>query len=107
MDSQGPAASMNPLDAIAANQPNVWLKGLYFFEPRDEGFLGFTEEWARTKFLERTKPGVLVVIYGTGNASREDRGKILGILQLSHRAGDARLFMSGEKRRKKNKIRTS
>ena len=57
---------MNPLDTIEPNPPNVWLKGLYFFEPRDEGFLGFTEEWARRKFLERTKPGVLVVIYGTG-----------------------------------------
>ena len=92
---------MNPLDAIDPSQLNVWLKGLYFFEPRDEGFLGFTEEWARTKFLERTKPGVLVVIYGTGKASRDDRGKILGILQLLHRADDARLFMSDERRRKK------
>ena len=94
-------ASMNPLDTLDPNRLNVWLKGLYFFEPRDEGFLGFTEEWARTKFLERTKPGVLVVIYGTGKAPRDDRGKILGILQLSHRAGDARLFMSDKRKRKK------
>ena len=102
--SQNPEDSialMSPQDAIDASQLNVWLKGLYFFEPRDEGFLGFTEEWARAKFLERTKPGVLVVIYGTGKAPRGDRGKILGILQLSHRAGNASLFMSDERKRKK------
>ncbi len=97
------AALMEPIDVIEKTPRNVWLTGLYFFDPHREGFLGFTVEGDRRRFLERTEPGVLVVIYGTTKSSREDRQKIIGLLQLSDRTGYARFFMSDDRWEEKEK----
>ena len=96
------SALLCPQDAITQETPNVWLKGYHFFDPQHEGFLGFTDEKHRRKFLEDTRPGALVVIYGTTTApSADDRAKVLGILQLSHMTGHAERFMSEKRRREK------
>ena len=103
-DSQSlgdPTALMDPLDAIDAGPPNVWLTSLYSFEPQKWGFLGFTNERMRRSFVRRSTPGVLVVLYGASKSSPQDRGKIIGIHQQSHQCVDAREYMSQHDWRKK------
>lgn len=87
-------ALMFPMEAIKADPPNVWLTSFYGFRPEEWGLLGFTDEARRRGFLQGSQPGVLVVIYGAGQASRDDLGKIIGIQQCSHQTGHTRLFMS-------------
>jgi len=83
-----------PMEAIYGDPPNVWLTSFYRFHPEEWGFLGFTDEAARQRFIERSRPGVLVVIYGAGEASKADRGRIIGIQQCSHVIGSAEEFMA-------------
>ena len=85
---------MFPMEAIKAAPPNVWLTSFYGFAPEEWGFLGFADESRRDSFVRGTQPGVLVVIYGAGKASKEELGKIIGILQCSHQIGTARDFMA-------------
>lgn len=85
---------MFPMEAIRADPPNVWLTSFYGFRPEEWGLLGFTDEGRRRSFLEGSQPGVLVVVYGAGQALTADRGKIIGIQQCSHQIGHTRQFMS-------------
>lgn len=85
---------MFPMEAIKADPPNVWLTSFYGFRPEEWGLLGFTDTGRRKAFLEATKPGVLVVVYGAGKAAKNELGRILGIQQCSHQLGTAQQFMS-------------
>lgn len=85
---------MFPMEAIKADPPNVWLTSFYGFKPEEWGLLGFTDEGRRQSFLNGSQPGVLVVIYGAGEASKSDLGKIIGIQQCSHQTGHTSKFMS-------------
>lgn len=96
-----PGEFMSPMQAIYADPPNVWLTSFYGFRPEGWGFLGFTDEGRRKRFLDGSAPGVLVVIYGSGEASRDELGKIIGIQQCSHQTGPAEQFMSPEEWQKK------
>ncbi|MFN9790621.1 MAG: hypothetical protein ACK53X_05955 [Holosporales bacterium] len=95
---------MSPLDAIHSTPPNVWLRGLYGFRPEVWGMLGFTKKSDLDSFINRSKPGALVVIYGTVKAPKEERGKVLGIQQCSHFIRSAQELISPEewKRKKEN-----
>lgn len=84
---------MFPMEAIKSDPPNVWLTSFYSFRPEEWGFVGFTGGQRRKAFLEGTRPGVLVVIYGSGQAADGELGRILGIQQCSHQLGDAERFM--------------
>lgn len=85
---------MTPQEAVAASPPNVWLTSFYGFDPELWGFLGFSKDGQRKHFVKETMPGALVVIYGhKSKASVEQRGKVIGILQVSHRVNSARAFM--------------
>ena len=95
-DRSHPDVLMSPFDAIASDPPNVWLTSFYSFQPRNWGFFGFTDERMRTHFLRASSPGALVVVYGASGARSNERGRILGIQQVTHRVGHARLFMSDE-----------
>lgn len=85
---------MDPLDAIRRDPPNVWLTSFYGFSPGSWGYLGFSTPGQRTGFLKRSEPGVLVVIYGTGTAAPDELGKVIGVLQCTHRVNNAKAFMS-------------
>ncbi len=86
--------TMFPMQAIRSAPPNVWLTSFYGFRPEEWGLLGFTDEGRRRSFIEGSKPGVLVVVYGAGQASKEDLGKVIGIQQCSHQLGKSRQFMA-------------
>lgn len=85
---------MDPLDAINRDPPNVWLTSFYGFDPGSWGYLGFSTSGQRNGFIRRSEPGVLVVVYGTGPAARDELGKVIGVLQCSHRVNNAKAFMS-------------
>lgn len=91
--AHAPGELMFPMEAIKSDPPNVWLKSLYGFRPEEWGFLGFPAERNRKSFLNRSKPGVLVVIYGAVKVPKDQLGKIIGIQQCSHRIGQAEQFM--------------
>lgn len=93
-DAHAPNGLMFPMEAIQSIPPNVWLTSEHSFEPGEWGFVGFSDSGRRNTFLQGTKPGVLVVIYGTSNAEKEERGKVIGLLQCSHQVGRAESFMS-------------
>src|SRR5687768_10910409 len=85
---------MTPQEAIERDPPNVWLTSFYGFAPRNWGFLGFTIEWMRNRFIRDSEPGALVVVYAASGAQPAERGKIIGIQQMGDRIGDAREFMT-------------
>jgi hypothetical protein len=83
-------------EILAAPAPDVWLTGSHGFAPHNWGFLGFTRHWMRDRFLRESRPGALVVVYGASRAAKHERGKVLGVQQMSHHTGSAREFMSPE-----------
>ncbi len=85
---------MFPMEAIKADPPNVWLTSFYGFRPEEWGLLGFSDDGRRRSFIEGSQPGVLVVVYGAGQASKGELGKVIGIQQCSHKTGHTRQFMS-------------
>ena len=89
-----PGAFMSPVEAIYSDPPNVWLTSFYGFRPEEWGLLGFANEGRRRSFIEGSKPGVLVVVYGAGEASKDDLYKVIGIQQCSHQLGHSREFMA-------------
>ena len=60
----------------------VWLRAFWGFSPEDEGYLGFTHEKNRERFLSLYKPGDLTLIYGADERyTRPDqRRQLLGFL---------------------------
>lgn len=80
----------------------VWLTSLWGFDPTNWGCIGFADEGKRNRFLNQSKPGVLVAIYVTkGKGPDEMRGRVVGVLELSHEAGHAKNYISGDRWRKK------
>lgn len=93
-----PAVMPDAIDIIEQPEPDVWLTSYYGFTPESWGLLGFTREWMRRDFLENSRPGALVVIYGAGGAhDADERGRILGIQQQTHIRGHKRDFVPAER----------
>ena len=80
-------------DVVNAAQPDVWLTSFYGFAPRNWGFLGFTIPSMRNRFIRESQPGALVLVYGPSGVAPDERGKLLGIQQMSHEVGSAQIFM--------------
>lgn len=73
--------------AERGSNPRVWLRAFWGFSPEDEGYLGFTNEGNRTRFLNECQDGDLVLIYGADNTlTRVDqRRQLLGFLEIEPR----------------------
>jgi hypothetical protein len=87
------AKIMTPLEAIETG--NVWLTSFNEFIPETHGFLAFSVDWYRAKFLENAPAGTLTVVYGTkkGSADRKQAGQVIGVLQTSNEAAHSSEFM--------------
>jgi len=85
---------LNPLAAIDLELPEVWLTSFYGFAPQYWGLLGFTYEKDRDNFIRDSKPGALIVCYGTKSLEKGMAGRVLGIQQVSHKVGDAKEFIA-------------
>lgn len=83
-------------DSLPNNQA-VWLTSFWGFAPDQWGCIGFSDEPKRSRFLAKTQPGVLVAIYVTKNKGAVlERGKVVGVVEVSHEAGHAQKFISGD-----------
>ena len=79
------------------NGRDIWLTSFWGFEPENWGCIGFATKTIRDRFVRRTRPGVIVVIYVTkGKGVEHERGKILGFLEISHLEGHVKEFISGD-----------
>ena len=86
----------------------VWLTSFWGFNPDQWGCIGFADEGKRNRFLSQSEPGALVAIYVTkGKGPDEMRGKVVGVLEVSHTTGHARDFISGDRWAEKERDRTS
>jgi len=80
----------------------VWLTSFWGFDPSQWGCIGFADEAKRNRFLTQSRPGTLVAIYVTkGKGPEGMRGKIVGVLELSHESGHAQNYISGDRWREK------
>jgi hypothetical protein len=85
-------------DAKLPDGRDIWLTSFWGFAPESWGCIGFTTTAMRDSFIKRTKPGVIVAIYVTkGKGPEQDRGKVLGFLEVSHQQGHVREFISGDR----------
>lgn len=77
---------------------SVWLTSFWGFDPASWGCIGFADEWRRRAYVSKSRPGGLVAIYVTKNKGPENmRGKVVGVLEVSHELGHAKEFISGDK----------
>lgn len=89
---------LDPLAAIRADPPEVFLKSFYGFTPETWGFLGYTASHMRDRFLRESKPGALVVICGTSTAPEpKERLRVLGMQQQAHIKGTKWDFLAPER----------
>lgn len=94
--------SLNPmLDVEAAfksDPPQVFLKSFHGFTPESWGFLGFTENFAREKFVRESKPGAILIVAGTSKAPNpRERLRVLGMQQQSHIHGTKWEFLDPDR----------
>ncbi len=86
-----------PKTAQLPDGRHIWLTSFWGFNPDSWGCIGFSSEAKQNYFLRRTRPGVIVAIYVTkGKGRLEERGKVVGFLEISHEAGHAKNFISGD-----------
>ena len=80
------------------NGPDVWLTSFWGFNPTNWGCIGFADEAKRSRYLKLSQPGALVAIYVTkGRGPENMRGKVAGVLEVSHDVGHAKEFISGDR----------
>lgn len=95
---------LNPLAGLHSSHPRVLVTSYFGFTPWDWPCLTFTDERRRDVVVEESYPGFLALIYGstTRHTRSEERGRLLGIYQCSHRVGptDAILSPVGLKRKR-------
>lgn len=83
---------------VLPDSRQAWLTSFWGFEPASWGCIGFADEARRTRYLNNSKPGTLVAIYVTKGKGPEDmRGKVVGVLEISHEIGHAREFISADR----------
>jgi hypothetical protein len=76
----------------------AWLTSFWGFDPASWGCIGFADEARRTRYLNNSSPGTLVAIYVTkGKGPANMRGKVVGVLEISHETDHAQKFISGDR----------
>jgi hypothetical protein len=86
----------------------VWITSFWGFSPENEGFFGFTRAGDRKAFIDQWRPGDLVMVYATLGSSLEpdERGRVLGFLEIEPKLIDAaaRLSPDGNRWRAENRV---
>jgi hypothetical protein len=94
-------SSVQELAPDRARLPNgrdVWLTSFWGFNPEDWGCVGFADEAKRSRYLRLSQPGALTAIYVTkGKGPEHMRGKVVGVLEVSHDTGHAKDFIGGDR----------
>ena len=80
----------------------IWLTGFWGFTPETDGYLGFTDESDRKRFISETNNPQLCCIFGAGSeyTAPDDNARLLGALLVEHTEIDSwdRLSDSGKER---------
>lgn len=77
---------------------DLWLTSFWGFDPASWGCIGFADEAKRNRYLRLSSPNALVAIYVTkGKGPEQMRGKVVGVLEVSHNAGHASQFIAGDR----------
>lgn len=77
---------------------DVWLTSFWGFDPANWACIGFADEAKRSRYVKLSKPDALVAIYVTkGKGPEKMRGKVVGVLEVSHHIGHAKEFISGDR----------
>lgn len=78
--------------------PEVWVTGMWGFNPELHGYVGFTTEGPRKKFIDKSAPGALMMVIGQNGpkADPRDVGRVLGLVELDPRPVDESECMSPE-----------
>jgi hypothetical protein len=68
----------------AERERRVWLRAFWGFRPEEGGYLGFTREGNRNRFIREYQEGDLVLIYGADQREtpHEQRRQVLGFLDV-------------------------
>jgi hypothetical protein len=67
----------------AEHERRVWLRAFWAFMPEEMGYLGFTLEGNRDRFIREYQDGDLVLIYGADQPETGDqRRQVLGFLEV-------------------------
>jgi hypothetical protein len=72
------------LSELGAENRRVWIRAFWGFNPEDGGYLGFTNEGNRDRFIKEYRDGDLVLIYGADQAQTraDQRRQVLGFLEV-------------------------
>jgi len=93
----GAAPGFTDINQETQGGQSAWLTSFWGFDPVNWGCIGFADEWRRSRFLSQARDGTLVAIYVTkGKGPENMRGKVVGVLQVSHETGLANEFISGD-----------
>ncbi|NTF34120.1 hypothetical protein [Rhizobium skierniewicense] len=77
---------------------DLWLTSFWGFDPAGWGCIGFADAAKRKRYLRLSSPNALVAIYVTkGKGPEQMRGKVVGVLEMSHNAGHASQFIAGDR----------
>lgn len=84
------------LHQVNEAQP-MWITSFWGFGPEQWGCIGFSDAGKRDYFIRNSRPGALVAVYVTKHRGPDDeRGKIIGFLEVSHEGGSLKNFISGD-----------
>lgn len=75
----------------------VWLTSFWGFAPEAWGCVGFSDAWRRDRFLKNADDRTLFAVYVTkGRGPEKQRGKVVGVLEISTEMGHIQNFLSGD-----------
>lgn len=97
------AATASLEGGAEAVAPRIWVTGMWGFSPEVEGYVGFTRESTRLKYIQNASPGDLMLIVGQKGefSDPHDVGRTLGLVELDLRLIHESEAMSEEAYRKK------
>lgn len=81
----------------------IHVTGMWGYTPDIHGYVGFSQEWPRKKYLSHARAGDLMVIIGQNGetADARDVGRMLGLVELDPRPVEEAECMSAEAYREK------
>lgn len=92
------AADLAPHTDRIPRGRDLWLTSFWGFDPAGWGCIGFADEAKRNRYLRLSTPTTLMAIYVTkSRGPLEMRGKVVGVLEISHNTGPASHFIAGDR----------
>jgi hypothetical protein len=81
-------------DLVGGGTPNIWLTSFWGWSPGTWGCIGFTRENDRRRFAHEMPSPRLVAVYVTKSAPSPLRGKVVGLMEVGEKWGEAEEFIA-------------